>query len=204
MIIECPKCKKRYRVNDSDVPEGGGPVRCTSCSNIFTIYKEPLDVTLVPVEEEVTAEPKVEEEPPEPTFESIEERRIEEERIVSEVKAPPEPENAKDVLMKSLQEEKEKVITEPPFPESWDEQKKDKHSKARRLARSLAKDILLYHKEEVQRGRQQGNLVELLGDEIKRSWKFYKQQVGENVVKEKNYFKEALNEIIANGEETFV
>lgn len=199
MIIECPKCKKRYRVNDSDVPAGGGPVRCTSCSNIFTIYKEPLDVTLIPVEKEVAAKPKVEKEPPEPTFE-----RIEEERIVSEVKAPPSPENAKDVLMKSLQEEKERVVTKPSFPESWDERKKDKHKKAKRLARSLAKDILLYHKEEVQRGRQQGNLIELLGDEIKRSWKFYKQQVGDDVIKEKNYFKEALNEIIADGEETFV
>ena len=45
--------------------------------------------------------------------------------------------------------------------------------------------------------------MELLRDEIKRSWKFYKKQVGEDILKEKNHFKDALNEIIAGGEEIF-
>jgi len=199
MIIECPKCKKRYKVNESNIPAGGGPVRCSACSNIFTIYREPLDIQLIPVEEEKVAKPSVEKVSVEPPLE-----KREEERIIEEVKAPPSPEDAKEVLIKSFQEEREKVVTKPAFPEVLDEENKKRHSKAQRLARSLAKDILLYHKDEVEKGQKQGNLVELLGNEIKRSWKFFKQQVGEDVIKERNYFKEALNEIIANGEETFV
>lgn len=199
MIIECPKCKKRYKVNESNIPAGGGPVRCSACSNIFTIYREPLDIQLIPVEEEKVAKPSVEKVSVEPPLE-----KREEERIIEEVKAPPSPEDAKEVLIKSFQEEREKVVTKPAFPEVLDEEKKKRHSKAQRLARSLTKDILLYHKDEVEKGRKQGNLVELLGNEIKRSWKFFKQQVGEDVIKERNYFKEALNEIIADGEETFV
>ena len=90
------------------------------------------------------------------------------------------------------------------LPESWSEELKKKHERARRLARSLAKDILLYHKEEVERGIKEGNLAAILRNEIKKSWQFFKRQVGEDVLKEKNYFKDALNEILGEGKEIFV
>lgn len=209
MISECPKCKKKYRVNDSDIPVGGGQVRCPNCSNIFTIYRKPLDIELIPVEEEKTREPSFEEISTGTSFgeiptESTMEKAVEAEEKES-VTAEPTTTEAKEIFLRTLQEKRtvEPKITAPPLPESWSEEKKKEHQKARRLARSLTKDILLYHQEDVIRGRKEGNLVELLRDEIKRSWKFYKKQVGEDILKEKNHFKDALNEIIAGGEEIF-
>ncbi len=201
MVTECPKCKKRYRISDSAIPKGGASVRCPNCSNIFTVYAEPLDIELIPIEEEVT-KPTPEKVYAEPTTPTTVKK---EEKIVKEVGAPPRAEDAKEILMRSFHEEQQrKPKAEVTVPEQLDEKKKKKHKKAQRLARSLAKDILLYHKDEVEIGRTKGNLIELLGDEIRRSWKFYKKQVGEDIINERNYFKEALNEIIAGGEEIFV
>jgi len=50
MIIECPRCKTRYKINDGDVPVGGGLIECIECGNIFTIFKEPLSIILTKVD----------------------------------------------------------------------------------------------------------------------------------------------------------
>lgn len=50
MIIECPRCKTRYKINDGDVPVGGGLIECIECGNIFTIFKEPLSIMLTKVD----------------------------------------------------------------------------------------------------------------------------------------------------------
>ncbi len=163
MIIECPKCKKKYKVEDSDIPVGGGPIRCPNCSNIFTVYREPLNIKLISIVEEG-------------------------------VEFQPSVAKTKERLTR---------LKEEVFPDSWGEEKKEKHKKAQRLGKSLANDILLYNKEKVERGRREGNLVQLLQDEIKKSWNFYKNHVEHDVLLERNYFKEALNGIIAGGKEVF-
>jgi len=90
------------------------------------------------------------------------------------------------------------------FPADWDEDKKKRHRDAKRLARSLAKDILLYHKNEVEEGLKNGNIVQLLGEEIRKSWGFYKQKIDPDVQESSSYFKDALNEILGQGKKIFV
>ena len=43
----------------------------------------------------------------------------------------------------------------------------------------------------------------VLGEEIKKSWELYKEKVGADVASSTNYFKEALNEILADGQKVF-
>ncbi len=76
-------------------------------------------------------------------------------------------------------------------------------ARARRLARVLVSDILCYNREERDRALIQGNLMAVLGDEIKKSWELYKQKVGPELANSTNYFKEALNEILADGQKLF-
>ncbi|HAV92694.1 TPA: hypothetical protein DCW38_05890, partial [candidate division WOR-3 bacterium] len=52
MRIECPKCHKKYEVEDMYIPIGGGPVRCPNCKNIFGIYVEPMDIPMTEIIEE--------------------------------------------------------------------------------------------------------------------------------------------------------
>ncbi len=78
-----------------------------------------------------------------------------------------------------------------------------KEDRARRLARVLVSDILCYNKDERDAALADGTLMTALGEEIKKSWELYKEKVGPEVASSTNYFKEALNEILADGQEVF-
>jgi hypothetical protein len=79
----------------------------------------------------------------------------------------------------------------------------DPSLKARRLARALISDIVVYHPAKRQEGIRDGNLKELFEDEIKKSWEEYTEQVGREVAESTGYFREALNEILAGGRQVF-
>ncbi len=75
--------------------------------------------------------------------------------------------------------------------------------KARRLARALVSDIVVYHPAKRQEGIRDGNLKELFEEEIKKSWEEYTEQVGREVAESTGFFREALNEILAGGRQIF-
>ncbi len=79
----------------------------------------------------------------------------------------------------------------------------DPSLKARRLARALVSDIVVYHPAKRQEGIRDGNLKELFEEEIKKSWEEYTEQVGREVAESTGFFREALNEILAGGRQIF-
>lgn len=76
-------------------------------------------------------------------------------------------------------------------------------ARARRLARVLVSDILCYNKEKRDQALIDDELMSVLGDEIKKSWELYKEKVGPELANSTDYFKEALNEILADGQKVF-
>jgi predicted Zn finger-like uncharacterized protein len=76
-------------------------------------------------------------------------------------------------------------------------------ARAKRLARVLVSDILCYNKEKRDQALVDGELMSVLGDEIKKSWELYKEKVGPELANSTDYFKEALNEILADGQKVF-
>jgi hypothetical protein len=79
----------------------------------------------------------------------------------------------------------------------------DPKQKARRLARALISDLVVYHPEKRQEGLRNGTLKDLFGDEIKKSWEEYTEQVGQQVAESTSYFNDALNEILGDGRKIF-
>jgi hypothetical protein len=79
----------------------------------------------------------------------------------------------------------------------------DPAAKARRLARALVSDIVVYHPAKRQEGLRDGTLKLLFDEEIKKSWEEYADQVGKDVADSTPYFREALNEILADGKQLF-
>ena len=77
------------------------------------------------------------------------------------------------------------------------------HERARRLARVLVSDILVYNQETRDRALREGNLMAALGVEINKAWELYKSKVSPEVVGTTTYFKDALNEILAEGDKIF-
>lgn len=80
---------------------------------------------------------------------------------------------------------------------------KDPKQKARRLARALVSDLVVYHPEKRQEGLKNGTLKELFADEIKKSWEEYTDQIGTDVAEATTYFNDALNEILGDGNKIF-
>jgi hypothetical protein len=90
-----------------------------------------------------------------------------------------------------------------PLPEGLSADDRSKHEKARRLARVLASDISIYNREKKERGIREGNLVAMLGYEIKKSWEIYKERVGTDFANSTPYFRDALNDMLAEGKKIF-
>jgi len=79
----------------------------------------------------------------------------------------------------------------------------DPSQKARRLARALISDMVVYHPAKRREGLRDGNLKELFEEEIKKSWEEYSDQVGRDVADGTTHFRDALNEILADGRQIF-
>lgn len=79
----------------------------------------------------------------------------------------------------------------------------DPKQKARRLARALISDLVVYHAEKRQQGLRDGTLPALFKDEIEKCWQEYVEQVGAAVAQSTPYWTEALNEILAGGAKVF-
>ncbi len=80
---------------------------------------------------------------------------------------------------------------------------RDPRQKARRLARALVSDMIVYQPDKRQQALAAGNLKEAFDEEIKKSWEEYVEQVGEELANSTPYFTDALNEILAGGQELF-
>jgi len=75
--------------------------------------------------------------------------------------------------------------------------------KAERLARVLISDMITYNPELYNAARERGTLAEDFQDEIQKSWEEYVDQVGDELAESTPYWKDALNEILAEGQDLF-
>jgi hypothetical protein len=81
--------------------------------------------------------------------------------------------------------------------------KRDPKEKAQRLARVLVSDIILYNPDRHHIATESGRVKEEFEEEIQKSWNEYVEQVGEEIANTTSFFNDALNEILAKGEEIF-
>jgi predicted Zn finger-like uncharacterized protein len=93
---------------------------------------------------------------------------------------------------------------EPPKPTgAFTFGKRDPADKARRLARVLVSDMIMYNPERHERALANGTLKEDFADEIAKSWKEYVEQVGADMARGNSFWTEALNDVLAKGERIF-
>jgi predicted Zn finger-like uncharacterized protein len=185
MIIQCQGCAAKYFLSEDKVPENPIKVRCPKCTAVFTLAPQPEPVTVgaaaaapaAPVAP--SAPPKVEP-APEPAT------------------APPAAEPAPKTKPKSKAKAKSKSKSQ-----KGKKRGRSEDDRAKRLARVLVSDILCYNQDKRDQALQDGTLMTVLGEEIKKSWELYKEKVGPDLANSTNYFKEALNEILADGQEVF-
>lgn len=79
----------------------------------------------------------------------------------------------------------------------------DPNAKARRLSRALVSDLVTYFPQRRDEGLRNGTLKELFREEIRKSYEEYVEQVGREFAESTSHFREALNDILAGGQNVF-
>jgi predicted Zn finger-like uncharacterized protein len=191
MIVTCDGCKTKYLLGDEKVPGQGIRVRCPKCRNVWRLMPA-VDTSVF--ETSSTSGFMAEA----PVVESQKSEWASLEQSISALAgraAQPMAEEAPLPEAKS-----EPVMRESPA-EDGDTRKKKERSK--RLARVFVSDILVYNKDKRDKALAGGDLMTALGPEIKKAWEAYKEKVGPTVVESTDYFRDALNEILADGRKVF-
>ena len=184
MIIQCQGCAAKYFLSEDKVPQIPTKVRCPKCTAVFTLVAqaEPVGVGARAASPAPSAPPAAQPVP---------------EPAAAPAAAPPTPEAAPQ---EPETEPKSKTKSKAKRGKKGGRSEEDR---AKRLARVLVSDILCYNQDKRDQALEDGTLMTVLGEEIKKSWELYKEKVGPELANSTDYFKEALNEILADGQKVF-
>jgi hypothetical protein len=69
-------------------------------------------------------------------------------------------------------------------------------AQAKRLARTILSDIMLYNQAKVKEGIERDTLFEVLAEELAEGRKYYESMVDENVRATTNFFNEAVADVL--------
>jgi predicted Zn finger-like uncharacterized protein len=187
MIIQCQGCAAKYFLSEDKVPEIPTKVRCPKCTAVFTLVPQPEPVTAgaPAVAPSAPSAPPAVEPVPEPAA------------------APATSQPATAPAPKAPKEKPKSKAKSKAKPKKGKKRGRSDDDRAKRLARVLVSDILCYNQDKRDQALEDGTLMTVLGEEIKKSWELYKEKVGPELASSTNYFKEALNEILADGQEVF-
>jgi predicted Zn finger-like uncharacterized protein len=216
MNVQCPGCSTTFRVDPAKVPEGGVRARCSVCAAVF-----PVSVVPVAGAPPVASVPSVRTAPPPPppapipvtpvmtpraeppsAPAAVTPRPMQSSSLVPPAipgARPPQPRAGNTPLPQPVV---------PPRPAAGGRSvnpflSQDPSLKARRLARALVSDMVVYHPAKRRDALKAGTVKESFKEEITKSWEEYVEQVGRELADSTPYFREALNEILGDGSPIF-
>ncbi len=204
MITTCTECQARYQLDAERIPPRVIKVRCPSCGGVFSLdgslaRKQAQEEEVQPeVKQPAAPEPKAKvPAAPEPAATVPATPAPVAKAPVTKAPAPPKP--AATAPSASQESSAPVAVMDRPAASS----SRRRRSKEEMLARALVSDIMVYNRDLYDRAKADGNLLEALGSEIKKSWELYKEKVTPEVANSTNHFRDALNEILADGEKLF-
>jgi hypothetical protein len=77
--------------------------------------------------------------------------------------------------------------------------RKDPHERAKRLARLIVGDIVLYNRAKITEGIKNDNLFQVLEKELEEGRKYYQKNVDPAVAGQADYFNLAVVDILVKG-----
>jgi hypothetical protein len=78
-------------------------------------------------------------------------------------------------------------------------ERKDPHERAKRLARLIVGDIVLYNREKIVEGIKHDNLFQVMERELEEGRKYYEKNVDPAVAVQADYFNLAVVDILVKG-----
>ena len=77
--------------------------------------------------------------------------------------------------------------------------RKDPHERAKRLARLIVGDIVLYNQEKIAQGIIDDSLFQILEEELAEGRRYYDKHVDPKVAGQTDYFSQAIVDILVKG-----
>ena len=205
ITVECPFCASSFPVDSNKVPEGGVNARCSSCAQVFRVEKPkagPAELPGLP-----GLSPPVADAAPAPTLPPLPEPPVAARPRPPEppVAAPTPPEPAVASPSPTFGAASTPEAPAEPAVQGFTFGKRDPTDKAKRLARVLVSDMIMYNAERHRTALENGTLVADFEEEIDKSWKEFVEQVGQELAsgEGQGFWREALNDILAKGQQVF-
>jgi hypothetical protein len=157
--------------------------------------------------EEVSSPTPATEEPPQAEAAAPEPEPVQPE--VQPPVTPPEPEEVElgedddDTSTSQFLDEPPPVQPVQPPPEEPEEEVSEdeaQREEARRFARLLVSEIKLYNEEQVERGREAGDIYQRLQEDIDRSREMFEKRIAPEIRENHDYFRDELVRILADGD----
>ena len=205
MNVQCSSCKTVFRIDPRKVPAGGARARCSICRAVFEVPAPAADGN-APAAPTPTAAPQPATAPapqPQPAAAPAPAPAPAPQAAPAPVATPaptatPAPAPRPAVVAAPSPAPAPTVTPRPsPFGST------DPAAKARRLARALVSDIVTYFPDRRDQALAAGTLRREFTEEIKKSWEEYVAQVGDETARRTPFFREALNDILARGQQVF-
>lgn len=209
MDARCPHCQTIFRVDPAKVPLAGVRARCNVCSGVFFVGAES------PATQRVAVPPPSMPPPPPPRRSSIPAAPPPPPAVARPAGRSAAPQGAASGLAPAAPPvtpfgapRPDRAAPPPPPAAAFARPvnpflAQDPATKARRLARALISDLVVYHPAKRADGLRDGSLKILFEDEIRKCWEEYTDQVGMEMATTTLFFTEALNEILADGRTVF-
>ncbi len=228
MNVKCPNCATLFRVDPAKVPSHGVRARCSVCAAVFPVKREEAAAaaasTPMPAPTIGTPPPPAPPAPrPSPAPSPLTQVPLPSAPAPSAPMVPPTPRPqpaaasmAPPAIPGARPPQSRPGSTPmptlapavPPRPAAGGRAvnpflSQDPAQKARRLARALVSDMVVYHPAKRRDALKAGTIRESFQEEINKSWEEYVDQVGKELAESTPYFKEALNEILGDGKPIF-
>ena len=211
MNVSCPECKTVFRVDPEKVPPAGVRARCSVCASVFRVEREPVQAPHSPAPQVVIARPAPgPTAPPTPVSQPVRvSAPVARPATPSFVETPPPYRAASRPAEPAVAATRTDTFAPPPAITTAPTRPinpflaQDPMAKARRLARALVSDIVVYNPAKRRDGLRDGSLKALFEEEIRKSWEEYVDQVGRDIADSTTFFTDALNEILADGQRVF-
>jgi predicted Zn finger-like uncharacterized protein len=204
ITVSCPSCSTSFPVDPAKVPPQGVKARCSSCGSIFRVEKPQEGAANV-------AAPPVPAPPPPLPPPVVESPGLEDIHVVPPVAAPSRPSVPPPAPPPAASAPPPAPPAAAPAPSgapaggTFRFGKRDPTDKAKRLARVLVSDMIMYNAERHRNALENGSLAQDFEDEIDKSWKEYVEQVGAEIAEGdgREFWRDALNDILAKGDRVF-
>jgi len=219
MNVQCPSCSTTFRVDPAKVPAGGVRARCSVCAAVFPVSVSAAASAPAAAPPPIRmAPPPPPPPPPAPTPVQMPRAEPAAPAPVATAPATPRPVQPSSLVPPAIPGARppqprpsatplpQPMV--PPRPAAGGRSvnpflSQDPSLKARRLARALVSDMVVYHPAKRRDALKAGTVKESFKEEITKSWEEYVDQVGRELADSTPYFREALNEILGDGSPIF-